>query len=593
MEDRGSRLHTISKIWHLRPHDAAAIEQLAQVLQVSPIVAQLLQNRGIDNPGAAHRFLTMPYKGLHEPCLLAGVPEAADRLHAATQARKKICVYGDYDVDGLTGTAILLQALEYSGADVQFYVPHRLDEGYGLNLEALAGLARSGVSTVVTVDCGIASLQEAESARQLGLELIVTDHHEFKDSLPRADVVVHPRLPGANYPFGQLSGSGVAFKLAWALCQRASGAQRVTPRLREFLLDSVALAGLGMIADWVPLLDENRIIVRHGLARLEQTSSIGLRALLESAGLEAKRPLTTMDVSFNLAPRLNAAGRLGCARLVVELLTTASPDRARALARNLDGQNGQRQQIERKILQEARELALGLDLEQTPALVLARKDWHAGVIGIVAGRLVEQFSRPALMIALKEGDEPGLGSGRSVPGFALHKALSACGENLISHGGHAAAAGFKIRHGDVDIFRQRFVAYAAEHFPTGPVAGRLDIDAEVPLSAVTHGLLEGMARLEPYGAGNPRPRLLAGPVQIVGSPRRVGKGERHLQFRVRQHEATLPAIAFGFAERAEELVSAGGQCCLVFTPTFNEWQGYRSVQLQIEDFQAGERARLA
>jgi single-stranded-DNA-specific exonuclease len=585
-------VRTAAKTWHLLPHDPAAIEQLGQALRLPPIIAQLLLNRGVADPELVRRFLAMPFNGLHDPALLPGVAEAADRLHAAVRQGQRICVYGDYDVDGLTGTAILWQALRFLGAATDFYVPHRLDEGYGLNPDALGLIARSGATLVITVDCGIASLQEADEARRLGLELIITDHHEFKDRLPDAAVVVHPRLPGGSYPFGDLSGSGVAFKLAWALCQRASGATRVTPRLREFLLDSVALAALGMVADCVPLRDENRIIVRHGLERMRRTPSVGLKALLHVAGLADNAALCAADISFGLAPRLNAAGRLGCARLVVELLTTISQERALDLARYLDGQNGQRQLIERRILAEARDMLAGCDLDTTAALVLASPEWHAGVIGIVAGRLADLHARPVLLIALRKDLDLGQGSGRSVPGFLLHEALQACGDQLIGHGGHAAAAGFKIHSTRIDSFRERFCAYAAQHFQDGPPIPRLVVDAEVPLGLLTPGLIEALARLEPFGAGNPRPRFLAGPLQVVAPPRRVGKGERHLQFRVRQQQALMPAIAFNLGDRAEELMSAGGQCCLVFTPGFNAWQGRRTIQLEVVDFQAGTQAQL-
>jgi single-stranded-DNA-specific exonuclease len=279
--------------------------------------------------------------------------------------------------------------------------------------------------------------------------------------------------------------------------------------------------------------------------------------------------------------------------LVVELLTTTSSTRAHELTRFLEGQNSDRQKIEHKTLTQAQEMVALLDLDCTPALVLARPDWHPGVIGIVAGRLVEIYARPVLMIALREEPAVGQGSGRSVPGFLLHKALGACGEFLISHGGHAAAAGFKIQREQVDTFRQQFCSFAADHFPQGPAAPRLIIDAEVSLSMLTPGLIETLAHLEPYGAGNPRPRFLAGPVQVLGKPRRVGKGERHLQFRVQQQGTQIPAIGFGLADRAEEIMSSRGQCFLVFTPNFNEWQGRRTIQLEVTDFQPGTQAKLA
>jgi single-stranded-DNA-specific exonuclease len=601
LPERNPVLRSSNKTWRLMAHDAAAIDQLVRTVGVSPILAQLLLNRGFQDGMAIRRYLTMPFNGLHDPSGLPGLTDAAERLHRAVREGKTICVYGDYDVDGLTGTAILWQTLRLLGAAVElcdFYVPHRLEEGYGLNNEALGNLARRGCSVVVTVDCGIGSLAEADEARRLGLELIVTDHHEFRvqhpqgQCLPCADCIVHPRLPGGQYPFGDLSGSGVALKLAWALCQRACGAERVTPRLREFLLDCVGLAALGMIADCVPLVDENRIIVRHGLARLREAPSVGFQALLEAAGLAERRCLTAADIAYFLAPRLNAAGRLGCARLVVELLTTPSRERATFLARFLEGQNSKRQAIERRILDEAHEMLARADLSSGSALVLASKEWHAGVIGIVAGRLTEQFNRPTLLIALREESAVGQGSGRSIPGFRLHEALQACGDDLLGHGGHAAAVGFKIAASQVERFRERFCAYAAQFLPESPAPPRLVIDAEVPLCSITPGLVDALWRLEPYGIGNPRPRFLAGPVQINGTPRRVGKGERHLQFRVRQDDAHFPVIAFGMSDRAEELMSAQGTCCLVFMPTFNEWQGRRLIQLEVVDFQPGAEARL-
>jgi single-stranded-DNA-specific exonuclease len=603
------------KTWRLLPHDRTAVERLSAALGVGPIVAQLLLNRGLDDAGQARRFLDSSLNGLHPPDMLPGVTEAAERILAAVRAGRRLCVYGDYDVDGVTGSAILLSGLKLLGAAVDLYVPHRLEEGYGLNAEALRQIAASGADMVVTVDCGIASLDEAAEAKRLGLELIVTDHHQYKDTLPDAAVLVHPRLPGTNYPFGHLSGAAVAFKLAWALAQRACGSDKVTPRFRDYLLDCVALAALGVVADVVPLHDENRILVRHGLHRLRQTSLPGLQALYTAAGLNGDAPLRAADIGYKLAPRLNAAGRLGCARLVVELLTTPRPEQAMQLARYLEEQNSQRQTLERRMVQEARKLIEEQARGEEAALVLAQEGWHAGIIGIVAGRLSELYGRPALMIALpsqeatqsvadarshaERGNEEsvrhvrvGVGSGRSIAGLSLHEALKACDDLLLSHGGHAAAAGFRVLPENIDAFRARLCDYTAAHFPDGPPPPALVLDAEVPLSMLTLGLLADLDRLEPYGAENRRPLFLAGGLQVQGEPRKVGAGERHLSFRVMQHGTTLRAIAWGMAERIEELMSAEGACCLAFTPKLNEWQGRRSVNLEVVDFQAGAQARL-
>lgn len=584
------------KVWQLLPHDAAAIDNLGRALRVSPIVAQLLINRQIVDPKVAEKFLACPMSGLHEPELLPGVPEACDHIIAAIAAGKKICIYGDYDVDGVTGTAILQTCLKHIGSPaVDFHVPHRLDDGYGLNAETLRKLAAQGVQMIVTVDCGIASIAEAEVARELGIELIITDHHEPKATYPRADVLVHPRLiVGENgstrrYPFEGLCGAGVAFKLAWALAKRHCGGAKVTPQLREFLLDAIVLAAMGTVADVVPLNDENRILVRHGLARMRTNPSQGLKSLMGFCKLDNKKTLAAMDIGFSLAPRINAAGRLGTARLAVELLTTLSAERAHWLAEFLERQNHERQLHERRIMTEARDMAA--TFQEASALVLASDAWHPGLLGIVASRLVDQFARPVLMIALRDG-QYGQGSGRSVPGFNLHEALQECTADLVSHGGHAIAAGFRIVPDMIPAFRDRFLEIARGHFGKHPHAHRLLIDAEVPLSSLTINLLLTLEQMEPFGAANPSPLLLADRLKITGEPRKVGVGERHLSFRVNQGGKELRCIAFGMADRLDELMSQGGECCLAFTPRINEWQGFRNVEMEVRDFQAGPNAKL-
>ncbi len=585
------------KLWHLRPADPGT-DRLAAAARVSSVVAQLLLNRGVRDPAAARRFLDAPLAGLHPPLALPGVDAAAERIVRAVKDGRRICIYGDYDVDGVTGTAVLLRILGKLGAAAEFHVPHRLSEGYGLNADRLRELARSGVGLVVSVDCGIASLHEADVAREVGLELIVTDHHEMKSGLdgpllPTASVLVHPRLPAAvPYPFGDLSGAGVALKLAWAIAQRASGSERVPPDLREALLDAVGLAALGLVADVVPLRDENRILVRHGLERIRTNPSVGLKALLDASGVKPDQVLTSEDVGFKLAPRLNAAGRLGCARLAVELLTTTSVSKAVDLARVLEGHNGERQALERKHTAEAKEL-VEADFANEPGIVVASADWNPGVIGIVASRLVDHFAKPALVIALRPNEPVATGSGRSVPDFALHQALVACDALLEGHGGHAAAAGFKVRPDRIPALRDRFNAFVAAHFPGGAPAPRLTLDAEVPLSAVTHGLLRDLDKLEPYGAGNPKPKFLAAGLKAEAA-RLIGTGEvqRHMDFRVRQGETTIRCVAWGMADRLEELMSAGGDCCVAFTPKINEWRGYKNIELQVIDLKPGKTVEL-
>ncbi len=587
----------VAKRWQLLPHDESAIGRLAGELGVAPVVAQLLLNRGLADPVPARAFLGNELKGLHPPETLPGAARAADLLWGACRAGEKIVVYGDYDADGVTSTAILWQALRLVGADVEYYVPNRLEEGYGLNCDALGKLAEGGAKWVVTVDCGVTSVAEATEADRLGLKLIVTDHHAV--SRPALEFwqgrdwhPVHPKLSDNGFapfdlaPFGELSGAGVAFKLAWLIGQRAAGGEKVAPPLRDFLMDALGLAAVGLIADVMPLAGENRTMVKHGLLRLDASSNLGVRALVQRAGLDPAKSLRAEDVAFRLAPRLNAAGRLGLAGLVVELLTTTRPDKAEKLAEFLEEQNRQRQTIEREIARQARDMLDDPTYRDAPALVLANPLWHPGVVGIVAGRLAEQYAKPALVISVRDG--LATGSGRSVPGFALHEALRACSDELIGHGGHAAAAGFRLDPSRIDAFRDRFCAVAARHFPTGPPRPMLTLDAELPLAALTQGLVKSIDTLEPYGAGNLRPRFLTADLQVVGEPRKIGKGERHLSFRVRQGGTTLRCVAWTMADRAEELMSEGGRVALAYCPRVNEWNGYRSVELDIADLRAGD-----
>ena len=585
------------KGWHLLPVDPIATQRLASQANVSTVVAQLLVNREILDPVAARRFLDSPLSGLHPPLDLPGVADAATRLAKAVIDKRRICIYGDYDVDGVTGTAILLAVLNELGAEVEFHTPLRLSEGYGLNAEKLRELSQSGVSLVVSVDCGIASIAEADVARELGLELIVTDHHEMKVGLDGpllpAATVVHPRLPGSTYPFCDLSGAGVAFKLAWAVAQRATSSEKVPAKLRELLLDAVGLAALGLVADVVPLRDENRIFVKHGLDRISTNPSIGLRALLDAIGVKPDGAITAEDVGYKLAPRLNAAGRLGCARLAVELLTTTAPNKAQELAQFLETQNGQRQALERRITQHAKEI-VDREFAKDAAVVVGAPEWHPGVVGIVASRLVDHFGKPALVISMPATEQIATGSGRSVPGFALHSALRSCDELLEGYGGHAAAAGFRIRPERIGPFRNRFNAYVANHFPGGMPAPRLVLDAEVPLSALTFGLMKDLDKLEPYGAANPKPKFMAAGLKVE-SPRLMGTGDvkKHMDFRVRQGDTVIRCVAWNMADRLEELTSAEGDCCLAFTPKINDWRGYRKIELQVVDFKPGKTVALA
>ena len=579
----------MAKRWRIHPHDPDGIAALERAARIPAVVAQLLICRGVSDPEVARRFLDPKLSALRDPGELPGCLEATARIQEAIRAGKRIVVYGDYDVDGITGTALLRQCIKLLGGDVSYYVPHRIDEGYGLNHEAIRSLATQKAELIVTVDCGITSVEEAMTARECGVELIITDHHEPGSSLPAAPIV-HPRLPGRPYPFPSLSGSGVAFKLAWALCQQASGAKKVGERMKEFLLQATGLAALGTVADVVPLIDENRVLVRHGLDSLKKVPPLGLATLLRITELDSKPRLDSEDVAFTLAPRLNAAGRLGQAQLAVELLITDRPDRAEELAQYVDRLNASRQTLERSVYLAAHKQAKEqFDPENDPALVLADRGWHAGVIGIVAGRLAEKYHRPVILISWDNlGVKPGTGSARSVPGFALHRALAACGGYLLGHGGHAAAAGLSIEEKNLECFRSAFCEYAAGEIAEEERTAELLIDAEAPLSAFTLRVVEQIEQLAPFGQANARPLLCTSGVTLVDPPHTIGSGGRHLALKLRQHDITLRAVAFGGGDWMEELNAANGPLEVAFRPVINTFRGRRSVELHLVDWRANQ-----
>lgn len=581
------------KRWRIFQHDADRIARFERSAGVPPIVAQLLLARGVYEPDQARTFLDAKLTGLRDPDLLPGVADAAERVHAAIRDGRKITVYGDYDCDGMTGTALLVTCLKLLGGDVNYYVPNRLEEGYGLNGEALRNLAERGTSLVVSVDCGIASVDEAELARQIGLELIVTDHHEPGPVLPAAAAIVHPRLPGSDYPFGGLCGAGVALKLAWAICQRASQAKRVTDAMREMLLSAVGLAAIGTVADVVPLVDENRVLVKHGLVSLLRQPPLGIRALLEITGLTKKTSLGSEDIAFTIAPRLNAAGRFGQAQLAIELLTTASEQRATQLAEYIHELNGSRDSLERSIqLAATKQIKEQFDPHSDPALVLAGRGWHPGVIGLVAGRLAEKYHRPVVLIALDTlGVKPGTGSARSPNGFHLFEALSQCSEHLIGYGGHAAAAGLKIEEANIDAFRQALCECAAGDVKSVDCEAIVSIDAEGPLVQLSTQLVQQLESMAPFGCGNPRPVLCATDVRVAETPRRIGGGERHLALKIKQHHTTMRAVGFGLGERLDELIGlADSPIDIAYRPVINDFRGRQSVELQLVDWRPSELA---
>lgn len=546
------------------------------------LVAQLLLNRGINVDQDATEFLSPRMSALLPPKALAGTVAAAELIVTKLRTSKKIVVYGDYDVDGTTGVAILWHMLKLAGANVSFYVPHRVEEGYGLNEAAAHQLISEGTDTVITVDCGVTAVEVAKVFKKAGVTLIITDHHTPQSTLPQADAIVHPLLD-REYPNQALSGSGVAFKLAWGIAQSLSGEDHVSPEARDLLVELLPLAALGTIADSVALNGENRIIAKHGLAKLSSSSIPGLRMLVESAGLGGSR-LTGYDVAFKLAPRINAAGRMGHARLAVELFTRADENRAREISLYLDEHNRSRKATDRKILEQAIEIIESQNLasDARRAIVVASEGWHAGVIGIVAARIVDRYRRPTIVISLRDG--VGQGSARSLPAFDMGAALGACEEHLLAHGGHKMAAGLRIAADRLEAFTEAFVTVANNRLTAGDLVERLRLDAEVMLDELSLPTMETIAGLGPFGVGNPTPRFATDWIDLADEPRRVGASRDHLSASFRQNGKRIRAIGFGKGSAIEDL-KQHRRCRVAFEPLINEFHGRRTVEMQIVDLQ--------
>ncbi|GAB5402494.1 MAG: single-stranded-DNA-specific exonuclease RecJ [Aureliella sp.] len=581
------------KQWRFAQQDQAAVDAFCEKYEVHPVVAQLLLKQGLEGDDAVRRFLDAKLTDLRAPQQLPGVNEAVERIWTAIQGEEEIVVYGDYDADGMTSTAILYRCLKLLDAKVSYHLPNRMEEGYGLHVDSIEKLAARGKQLVITVDCGIASVEPAKRAKELGLSLVVTDHHRFGDQLPEADALVHPALPGSDYPFAGLCGAGVAFKLAWALCQKKSGAVRVDDHLRDFLLSAIGLAAIGTVADVVPLQDENRVIVRNGLKALAQHSPLGVRKLLEMNKLADKKALDSEDIGFTIAPRLNAAGRLGQAQLGVELLITEDDARADALASYIHELNANRQKLERSInISATKQLKETHCLETDPAFVLASPSWHPGVIGIVAGKLAEKHHRPVVLIALdKLGAKPGTGSARSPNGVNLHAALMQCSDLLVSGGGHAAAAGLKVEENNVPAFRSAFLEAVAEQASEVETVDQLEIDAEATLNQLDLMSVNQIEKLGPFGSENPRPVFVAKGVKLADAAQPLGESGLHLSVRLEQFGKQIRAVNFGKAESwLPELDAVDGTIDIAFRPVINEFRGFRSVEVHLIDFRPSQTA---
>lgn len=558
----------MQKRWSIEPDHSQEELQLAAELKVSPIVAKLLINRGLGDPHKARQFLAADMESLLSPWDLKGMREAVACVTKTMEEGGSIVVYGDYDVDGITATSIVYRFLKRCGASVSYYIPERQSEGYGLNLEALEGLIAKGTDLVITVDCGISSYDIVEAVRDR-LALVITDHHEAPALIPRAVAVVDHKQPNCPYPDKNLAGVGVAYKLCQAIWQERTG------EVYQADLDIVAL---GTVADVVPLVGENRILVKAGLSKMQMQPNRGIEALIDVAGLK-DRKITAGHIGFTLAPRLNAAGRVAHATRAVELLTTPSQEEAYEIAEELQETNLERQVLELDIHEIARQDVLKQGPDADYVVVVGGQDWHPGVIGIVASRLVEEFYKPTLVISIKDGI--GKGSCRSIDNCNIYEALQSAEDLLIQFGGHQAAAGFSIKEDKIPALRERLAQYCKEQLAETDYIPIVDIDSQVAIDDIDVPLIEEIETLEPYGMANPTP-VLALEEATISDLFLMGQQKKHAKVLLQRVDSTIDAIAWNRPDLHASFFP-GDRVKVAFTVQKNEWNGHVSPQLMIQD----------
>lgn len=553
--------------WIVRESDPTLVKKLENELKITPLVASLLVNRGLDTVDSARYFL-FGKDDFHDPYLLKGMDIAVKRIREAIERKEPILIFGDYDADGVSSTSVLMITLRDLGADVQFYIPNRFTEGYGPNEPAFRHAAEAGIKLIITVDTGIAAIHEAAVAKELGVDLIITDHHEPGPVLPEALAIIHPKLPDSIYPFRELAGVGVAFKLAHALYGKVP----------EHLFE---IAVIGTIADLVSLKDENRLIAKKGLEKLKVTENIGLKAIFKIAGVDLQS-INEETIGFTLAPRINAVGRLEDADLAVRLLLTDDPMEAEELAAEMDALNKTRQSIVNTITEEAiSEVEKNFPIEAGKVLVIGKEGWNAGVIGIVASRLVEKYYRPTIVLSFDHEKGLAKGSARSIPGFDLFHNLSTCREILPHFGGHPMAAGMTLKIDDVPILRARLNKLADDLLTDEDFIPVTFLDEEVHLEDIHLTSLEEMNLLSPFGMDNSKPKVLINQVDVA-SIRKIGSEQNHLKLSLSENDANLDGVGFGLGSIVDE-ISPSAKISLIGELSINEWNNIRKPQIMVQD----------
>ena len=564
-------LRTKNPIWDVVPvPDSSTVRDMSEALELPPAIVKILLNRGFDSPETVEKFLNPQLSDLRDPFLLLGMDKAMERVTKALLANEKIVIYGDYDVDGITATSLLYIIFNKLGAQVDYFLPNRLVEGYGLSVDGINEARKKGVDLIITVDTGINAIDEVAYANSQGIDVIITDHHEPREILPEAVAIVNPKQEQCQFN-EELSGVGVAFKFAQAVYK--SLGQNVAD-----LHEHLDLVALGTAADIVPLVGENRVLTRFGIPQISRTTKPGLKSLTFVSGLMGK-DISTGQVVFVLAPRINAIGRLGDAKDAIRLLSTRDEKVAQEVARKLDDDNRKRKRIDEETLNEAlAQLEEIADLENDKAIVLAGEGWHLGVIGIVASRIVERYHLPTVMISLKDG--VGKGSARSIPGFHLCEALYKCEDLLLQYGGHKYAAGLSIESKNVEEFRKKFIEVSNSELTADDIQPKLKIDMEIELSEVTDDFMELLEKFAPFGPQNMRPVFLTRNCEIIGRPSVVGNN--HLRMRVRKGSTVIDVIGFGFGDMLSQ-ISTGSLVDSVYTLEYNTYNNVTRVQMRIKD----------
>lgn len=566
------------KIWYFYPPHEELNDALSRDLDLHPNIARILTNRGFEKADDVYKFLYPKLTDLRDPFMLKDMEAAVQRTIDAIVNNEKIVIYGDYDVDGITSIALISDILRILGADFDFYLPNRITQGYGLSCEGIDNCKAMDAGLLISVDCGISSVEEAAYAQKIGLDLIITDHHEPANELPKCIALLNPKRKDSDYPFKELAGVGVAFKFAQGLIHHATERKILSPNsinIKE-MLDLVAL---GTVADVVPLIDENRIFVKYGIKQINKTERIGLKELKAVASVN--QDVSSSDIAFKLAPRLNAVGRLGDARHAVKLLTSEDEQEAFNLATMMEKNNRLRQNIESEIIEEVEELIEeNGEFQRSKTIIMHSPKWHQGVIGIVASRIAKHYYKPALIISSIEG-ETGKGSGRSIEEFDLLEGLRQCSDLLDSFGGHRLAAGFQIKMSNFEKFRQHFEKFASEKLSDEAIQPKIMIDAEVQLPGITPSFVKDLEMLEPFGNGNPRPVFCTRNVFLTWAPKIVGNN--HLKLWFDSKDSVVEGIAFSKGDMISEMKHKDTPYDIVFLPRLNYYKNEETIQLFIRD----------